>query len=60
MSDNGRWQSRHDRARDEGRQAGAAGGDWRDNRYTPGTREYYEFEDGRAEKDTRGTDDGSR
>lgn len=49
----GRWESRHDRARREGEESGRRGGDWRDNPHTPGTREYYEFQDWQ-EKGKRG------
>ena len=43
-------------ARRRGREAGQRGGDWHDNPHTPGTREYYEFEDGLSERkeDDRG------
>lgn len=44
------WESPYERAAREGRESGQKGGDWRDNPYTPGTRQYYEFEDGQKEQ----------
>lgn len=35
--------NRYERARREGRLTAATGGDWQDNPYTPGMREYYAF-----------------
>lgn len=37
----------YDRAREAGQDAAERGGDWRDNPYTPGSREWFEFEDDR-------------
>lgn len=36
----------HEYAHRRGSEARSRGGDWRDNPHTPGTREWFEFEDG--------------
>ena len=44
-------ETRHQRAARQGRESAATGEyqDWRDNPYSPGTREYYEFQDAQDE-----------